>query len=230
MRRALLAIALAGCLAGCAERPGDKAVARIKVLEAEETPDKLLARGRGFAAVGDLARAEQYFAIALDRGAEPSVALPLLLRVCAAEKRYRAAIDYAEPQLKKHPDDHRLRFVVASFYMTIGESTIARDELTRIVSARPDFAAPHFALGVLLRDDVGDVVSADTQFREYLRLDPRGAHADEARASLLKLVDHGGTPVSVPVTLSGPPTIPTPPPVWRDVKPPPKEEAPRRTP
>jgi len=198
------ATVLAVALAGCVPRPGDKVAAQIKTVHDEETPDKLLARGRAFAAVGDIPRAEQYFAAALDRGAEPHVALPLLLRVCADAHRYRAGIDYAEPQLRRHPDDHRLRFVIASFYMTIGESAIAREELARIVAAAPNLAAPHYALAVLLRDDAGDVVSADTHFREYLRLEPRGVHADEARGSLLKLVDHGGTPVNVP-------------PVWHDV-------------
>jgi tetratricopeptide (TPR) repeat protein len=192
-------------------------VAQIKTVQEEETPEKLLARGRAFAAVGDLTRAEQYFAAALERGADPRVTLPLLLRVCADAHRYRAAIDYAEPVLRKHPDDHRLRFVVASFYMTIGEMTTARDELTRIVTQKPDFAAPHYALAVLLRDEAGDVVSADVHFREYLRLDPRGPHADEAKSSLLKLVNHGGTPVNAP-------------PVWHDVNAVPgKDEAPKRS-
>jgi len=138
--------------------------------------------------------------------------LPLLLRVCAEERRYRAAIDYAEPQLKKHPDDFRLRFVVASFYTTIGETATARDELERIAKDRPEFAPAHFALGVILRDEAGDVISADGHFREYLRLSPRGAHADEARASLLKLVDQGSArPITVP-------------PVWHDVASPPSED------
>ncbi|MFT3774329.1 MAG: tetratricopeptide repeat protein [Minicystis sp.] len=205
-----LVVALAFAVAGCAPPPGDKVVAQIREVEAEETPDKLLARGRAFAAVGDMARAEQYFAAALNRGGDPRVVLPLLLRACAEERRYRAAIDYAEPVLKKHPNDYRLRFVVASFYATIGETASAREELERIVKERPDFAPVHYALAVLLRDEAGDVVSADAHFREYLRIDPRGAHAEEAKSSLLKLVDHGGAPVSVP-------------PVWRDVNSAPKD-------
>lgn len=206
-----LAACLALALAACAQRPGDKMVANAKTIAAEETPEKLLARGRAFAHVGDYGRAEQYFAAALDRGAEPRVALPLLMRACAEEKRYRAAIDYAEPQLKKHPGDHRLRFVVASFYVSIGDHQAARAELERIVKEAPDFAAVHYALAVLLRDEGGDVVSADAHFREYLRIEPRGTHAAEARASLLKMVDHGGSPVNVP-------------PVWRDVQKPPSDD------
>ncbi|APR84465.1 Hypothetical protein A7982_09814 [Minicystis rosea] len=204
-----LGLILASPLAGCASR-GDKVAAQIKTVETEETPEKLLARGRAFAAVGDLSRAEQYFASAMEHGADPAVAMPLLLRVCAEARRYRAGIDYAEPQLKKHPNDHRLRFVVASFYATIGESTSAREELERVVKQKPDFAPAHYALAVVLRDDAGDVVSADRHFREYLRIEPRGAHAEEARSSLLKLVDHGGSPINVP-------------PVWRDVNSVPKD-------
>lgn len=206
-----LVLGLALALGACTPRPGDKMVANARAIQAEETPEKLLARGRAFASVGDNGRAEQYFAAALDRGADPRVALPLLMRACAEEKRYRAAIDYAEPQLKKRPGDHRLRFVVASFYASTGDHAAARGELERIVKAAPDFAAVHYALAVLLRDEGGDVVTADAHFREYLRIEPRGAHATEARASLLKMVDHGGTPITVP-------------PVWRDVNAPPKDD------
>jgi tetratricopeptide (TPR) repeat protein len=195
---------LASALVACAPRGGAKVAAQVQTIHEEATPEKLLARGRAFASVGDNGRAEQYFAAALERGAEPRVALPLLFRVCADERRYRAAIDYAEPQLKKHPEDFHLRFVVASFYASIGETNSARAELASVAKQQPDFAPVHFALGVLLRDDAGDVVSADAQFREYLRLEPRGAHAEEARGSLLKLVDHGGGPITVP-------------PVWHDV-------------
>lgn len=216
MPRASLIVALGIALGACAPRPGDKAVAQAQTVEREETPEKLLARGRAFVTVGDHARAEQYFAAALDRGAEPRIALPLLMRACAEEKRYRAALDYAEPQLRKRPDDHKLRFVVASFLATIGETAAARVELERIVKAAPDFAAVHFALALLLRDEMGDVVTADLHFREYLRLEPRGVHAAEARGSLLKLVDQSGASVTVP-------------PVWHEVVAPPKSDPPKRS-
>lgn len=210
-----IVIALSPSITGCAPKQGEKMVAQMKTVEREEAPDKLLARGRAFASVGDHARAEQYFAAAIDHGADPAVALPLLLRACVEEKRYRAAIDYAEPQLKKRPGDHRLRFLVASFYATIGETNAARAELERVVQQAPDFAPVHFALALILRDDVGDVVTADLHFREYLRLEPRGSHADEARGSLLKMVDHG-TAITVP-------------PVWHEVAAPPKSDPPKRS-
>lgn len=211
---AAVAVALAA-LTGCASR--GKVVAQAATVRAEETPEKLLARGRAFMSVGDFGRAEQYFASAIERGADRHVAMPLLLRACAEEKRYRAAIDYAEPELRRHPDDARLRFVVASLYSSIGDVAAARSALERVVQDKPNLAPAHYALAVLLRDEQGDAVQADAQFREYLRLDPSGSHADEARGSLLKLVLRGGVPITTP---------PAPPPgIWHNLVPPDETEA-----
>ncbi len=107
MRRVAILALWGAALAGCGG--ANKVVGQAATVRVEETPEKLLARGRAFMTVGDYGRAEQYFASALDRGAEPRVGLPLLLRACAEEKRFRAGIDYAEPQLRKHPDDVKLR-------------------------------------------------------------------------------------------------------------------------
>jgi tetratricopeptide (TPR) repeat protein len=208
MRRVIVLGALLVAASGCASK--NKLAQQVEVVKTEEAPDKLMARGRAFASVGDFARAEQYFAMALERGADVHTTLPLLLRVCAEAKRYRAGIDYAEPELRRHPGDYRLRFVVASFYTTIGDVGAARSALEQVIKDKPDMAPAHFALATLLRDEQGDLVEADTHFREYLRLEPAGVHADEARGSLLKLklVDR-----SAPIT-----TPPAPPhPLWHDV-------------
>jgi len=172
----------------CASRPKTKIERDIETMHSESTADKLVARGRAFAQVGDMTRAEQYFASALERGADPNRVLPLLLDVCVSEGRYRVALDYAEPHLRKHPANYRLRFVVASLYATIGDSATAIEQLQQVAQAQPQHADAHYALARLLRDEEGDIVGADQHFREYLRLQPGGPHADEARASLLKSV------------------------------------------
>ena len=78
MKRSCFALLATLGLAAChRESPIQTQAATVR---AEETPEKLLARGRAFIAVGDYERAEQYLASALDRGAEPRLALPLLLR------------------------------------------------------------------------------------------------------------------------------------------------------
>jgi tetratricopeptide (TPR) repeat protein len=186
-RLSLFAAVAVVALAACAKTPEARVAAEIKTFQEEETNAKLIGRGKAFASVGDYTRAEQYLAAALEQGADPKEVMPLLLKVCVAERRYRVAINYAEPELKKHPSNFHLRFVLASLYATIGDTAAAHGQLQRVIEEKPSFAPVHFALAVLLRDEEGDLVQADSHFREYLRLDPDGSHAEEARGSLLKL-------------------------------------------
>ncbi len=173
---------------GCAAAPADRVAHDVSTVQAERSVDKLVARGMAFASVGDLTRAEQYLAAALDAGADADVILPKLLRVCIAAGHDRAAIDYATPQLQRRPSDARLRFVVAELRAVTGDTGGARTDLEQVVTATPRDSAPHFAYARLLRDQVGDVLAADREFRAYLALAPDGEHAEEARASLLQVV------------------------------------------
>ncbi len=52
--------------------------------------------------------------------------------------------------------------------------------------AEPLYAQAHYLLAVVARDTDNDVVEADRHFREYLRIEPNGSHAEEAKSSLLK--------------------------------------------
>lgn len=159
---------------------------QLEAVREEQTAEKLLARGRAFASVGDFTRAEQYLAAAIDAGAPVADALPLLMRVCIAEQRYRAAINHGLPHLNKQPDDYKLRFVLGSLYATIGENTMAWEHLKKVAKEEPNHAEVQFAMGMLALEAEGDVVTADSHFREYLRLEPTGAHAAEARSHLLR--------------------------------------------
>jgi Flp pilus assembly protein TadD len=184
---AFVIVMMAG-ISACAARQGQDVRANIDVMQRERTSDKLLERGRAFAAVGDHTRGQQYLSLALDAGGEPSVVLPLLIRVCVEGERFLAALDYARAYLKKNPDDARLRFVVASLEAAVGDAMVALAQLRLVTEASPEDAEAHFALASLLRDSRGDPYEADRHFRDYLRLLPAGAHAPEARAALLKAV------------------------------------------
>jgi tetratricopeptide (TPR) repeat protein len=175
-------------LAGCVTTPAAQVKADMAVMKQEGGPDKLIDRGNAFAAVGDTTRAEQYYAAAITSGADERKVMPLLLTVCAQDGRYRVAIQYAEGYLKGHPSDLRVRFVLGTLYAAVNEPDLARVALGVVVDARPEDADAHFALGVVLRDSDHDYAGADRQFREYIRLKPRGSHAEEAQASLLKSV------------------------------------------
>jgi tetratricopeptide (TPR) repeat protein len=185
-RAALLVLGVAGGLACGPSTPAEKAQADMATFRKEASTDNLVDRGKAFAAVGDTTRAEEYLSAALDQGANPKDVLPILLQVCVQTGRYRSAIQHAENQLRKHPDDVRTRFVLGTIYAAIGETKDAKSALETVVAARPDESRAHYALAVLARDSENDVIGADRHFREYLRIEPEGSHAEEARASLLK--------------------------------------------
>lgn len=185
---ALGAAAISLASAGCAKSAGQEARANVQTFERDQKPQRLVELGKAFAQMGDLTRAEQYFAAALEAGADSQVVVPMLLRVCIGDGRYRAAIEYGEMHLRSHPKDSRTRFVVASVYAGIGEADKAREHLEKVVVDLPEQAEAHFALAVLIRESFKDPVEADRQFREYLRISPTGKHAEEAQASLLRSV------------------------------------------
>jgi len=174
--------------AGCAAHRGQDVRANLGVMQRENAWEKLFERGRAFAAFGDHTRGQQYLSLALDAGGDPAVILPLLIRVCVEGERFLAALDYGRAYLKQHPDDARLRFVVASLEAAVGDAAAALAELRVVTEETPQDAEAHYALASLVRERHGDPYEADRHFREYLRILPAGPHADEARGALLKAV------------------------------------------
>lgn len=184
-RPAAFVLSVAALALACAPKTPDMR-ATMATFNAERTPDKLVARGKAFAALGDTTRAEEYFGAAIEAGADEREVMKLLLEICVRDGRYRAAIEYARPYVQRHPEDVRCRYVLGTLYQAVADAKAARAELEQVVRAAPDDPDPHFALALVLRDDERDLVSAEAQFHEYLRLAPNGAHAEEARASLLR--------------------------------------------
>jgi Tfp pilus assembly protein PilF len=184
----LTCLACAPCLGCGPATSAQKAQADMATMHKEQTADKLLDRGRGFAAIGDTTRAEEYLAAALEAGADPKETLPILLQVCVQTGRYRSAIQHAENHLRRHPDDVRTRFVLGTLQAAVGDAKEAHATLKVVVGRRPNDSKAHYALAVLARDGENDLVTADQHFREYLRIEPNGDHAEEARASLLQKV------------------------------------------
>lgn len=148
----------------------------------------LVEQGRAYASVGDSLRAEQYFAAALKQGAEESAVLPLLLRACVEQKNYRLAVEYAEAALAREPRNARLRLLAGTLHASVGDSARSRDRLERAASELANEPEVQFTVAVSFRDDANDVVTADKYFRRYLELDPNGAHAEEAKSSLMEQI------------------------------------------
>jgi tetratricopeptide (TPR) repeat protein len=192
--RAKFAWMLAGaCLfawpiAGCVRTTGAEIRHRAEVAERERKPDLLLARAKAFAQIGDYTRAEQYIDAARQNGARDREVLSLLLEVCIKDQRYRAALEHTEDYLRKRPSEYRLRFMLASLHLALGEPEPARRELETVLRFAPTHAEAHYTLAVLLRDALGQPQAADAHFREYLKLSPQGIHMQEAADSLLERI------------------------------------------
>ena len=179
----MLLFALVAACAGAAPKPAPAPGDPLKTVP----PDELYRRGIALGNAGDLIRAEQYLAAAIDRGYPAEKALPPLLRVCLASSRLRAALSHAEPYLVEHPDAWSLRYLVASIHLGIGNVDQAKSSLERVIADAPDQPDAYFLLGVVLRDGVGDRPGAARRFERYLELAPHGQHGEEARAALLGL-------------------------------------------
>lgn len=189
MLRAALAILLVVTSAvACGQARPVPVDQNAKKVDEERVPHKLVARGKAFAKIGDLTRAEQYLTTALEEGADPNEVLPLLMRVCIDSGRFREAITHGYAQLETQPHNAALRFLIGSLHQGVGEPHKAREQFQEVIAIQPDHAEAHYALAIIARDAEGDLVRADRHFREYLRLQPNGPHAEKARASLLKSV------------------------------------------
>lgn len=145
----------------------------------------LMNEGRLAASRGDTVRAEQYIALAIERGFDERRALPLLLATCIKGSRLRAALNYAEPYLRDHPEDAALRYLVATIEVGLGDDEGARRELGVLLREAPDHGEARYLLGLLELEH--DAAAATEHLREYLRLEPRGRHAADVRVRLLEL-------------------------------------------
>jgi tetratricopeptide (TPR) repeat protein len=170
----------------CAEATANSGGATASSVDPLErtAPEDLFRQGEQLARQGDPIRAEQYVSSAVQRGFPAQRALPLLLRVCIASSRLGAALQYASPYLKLHPEDYHLRYLVAAVQLGLGRYAQAQDELTRVLRDDPDYADAHYLLGVILRDQRGDAAAAAEQFAEHQRLNARGLHGAEVAAWL----------------------------------------------
>jgi tetratricopeptide (TPR) repeat protein len=140
--------------------------------------------GLRLARTGDLLRAEQYVKAAMERGYPEERALPSLLKICVAASRLNAALQYAEPHLRDHPANHRLRTLVASIHLGLGNVDDAETHLSEVIEAAPANAPAYYLMGMLRREEHGDTAGSEPYLRRYLELAPNGVHAAEVRNML----------------------------------------------
>lgn len=180
-RRLLPALLLAGCGA-TQERAAPPAFSAPAV-----GPDELVARGDRAAARGDALRAEQYFALAVAEGADRDRVLPRLLESCLSSLRLRAALNYAEPELRRRPDDVELRLLVATIHLSLRQAGAAYRELALLTERAPHVTEAQYLLGVISEELLDDPDQAKSRFRAYLAAAPEGPRAPEVRGRLASL-------------------------------------------
>lgn len=181
----------AACLvvlaAGCG-RPKDPAAEAADRVERGYAPERLLELGRAHRKSGDATRAEQEFAAVLEsRRATPEqrkAALRELLATCIEAQRLRVAIDYAEPELRRDPNDPALVRLVAALSAAVGDGVRARSLYERLVALAPNDAEAELGLARVHREAYADRPAAAEHYERYLSLAPDGPHAVEARTFL----------------------------------------------
>jgi len=182
--QALLAVLFAPVLlAGCAAR--SEMPARAPGQPPTEAA-RLVQSGKAAVASGDTVRAEQYLTLAIARGADEKATLKDLLAACISGSRLRGALDHALPYLQKHPEDDDLRYLVASLYDSLGQREDAQAQLERLLNHNARHADAHYLAGILA--SARDIDAARDHFRQYLDLQPQGAHAPEVRGRLADLL------------------------------------------
>ena len=139
------------------------------------------AHARARLAAGDTLRAEQYALLAMREGYPEEEAIVPLVQACLGSSRLRAALVYAEPYLRSHPEHAGLRYLVATVRLGLGHSALAERELQRVWTHRPELPEPHYLGGVIARDVLADPALARARFERYLALAPQGPHAPELR-------------------------------------------------
>lgn len=180
---AFVLVASAACAA-----PKSPSVEAAKTVEKGYAPERMLELGRAHRKSGDATRAEQEFASVLENkrasDEQRRAALRELLATCIEAQRFRVAIDYAEPELRKQPNDVALLRLVASLAVAVGEGLKARELYERLLAIAPSDAESELALARVLRDSFADRPGASEHFERYVQLAPNGLHAGEARAYL----------------------------------------------
>ncbi len=181
----MLALLLGG--SGCSRAAEEPAIAGgpSRVEEAAASRE-LVELGLPSARAGDSVRGEQYLSAALEAGADPNQALLPLMQLCIRAGRFEAAAQYGEAYQREVRAKRELAMLLGGLYITLDRDEKAVEQLEQVASDYPELALAHLLLGRLLREKSRDLEQADAHFRGYLRLEPDGLYAREARASLLK--------------------------------------------
>lgn len=177
-RSAVWAVCLAWSV-GCASAPPKP----VTVSQAPALPGaELAAAGFALAAKGDDFGAEQYLLAAVAAGYPEGPVTRAMIKSCVAGGRLESALAHGQSYVDRHPEDWIFNHVIASIHFAKGDSVMARQAIEMVIADHPGHAESQYLYGVIMRDQVGDMVRARDAFEQYLSLEPNGSHAGEVRA------------------------------------------------
>jgi len=96
----------------------------------------LRAEGLGYAQRGDLIRSQQYLSAALQKGFDETIVIPELVKVCVASSRLRAALEFAQPYLRRHPRDAGMQNVVATIHRALGDVAVTSGNFENVLESK----------------------------------------------------------------------------------------------
>lgn len=161
-----LLLAAAVLVMGCASGPKPEPANPAFPAKDNRPASELVARGREATTRGDAVRAEQYLSLAIEQGADRRRVMPLLLEACLRSSHLRAALNHAEPYLLDHPEDDRLRYLVANIHLGLGQVVPAKRELGLLLQRNDKNPDAHYLLGII--ESGFNVEAATEHFRAVL--------------------------------------------------------------
>jgi tetratricopeptide (TPR) repeat protein len=145
-----------------------------------------LVLGSAFMNERDWQAADESFRRALEIKPDSSNAMLALGEVLWRQKRYEEAEKTLLDGLKLDEDSWHAYFTLSRLYWDLGNIGKAAPAIGRTLQLKPDFAEAHLLAGnVLLK--VNQPQRALTEYKEYLRLEPKGEFAGATRDLVDKL-------------------------------------------
>jgi tetratricopeptide (TPR) repeat protein len=131
-------------------------------------------------------KAEAAFQRAMEVKPDSSAAILALGEVYWRQKRYDEAERTLLDGIKRDDKSWHGYFTLARLYMDLENIPKAAPAIGRTLQLKPDFAAAHLLAGNLLLK-INQHERAMAEYQEYLRLDPKGEFAAQARELVAKL-------------------------------------------
>jgi tetratricopeptide (TPR) repeat protein len=142
--------------------------------------------GTAYMDAGQLEKAESTLSKALSINTKAAEAYFALGEVYRQQKKYREGEKMLREGLKLHERSWQGHFTLGRLYWDMNEWVKAGREIAKTLQLKPDLAEAHLLGGnILLRARKNE--DALLEFEEYLRLDPKGKFAAQARETVAKI-------------------------------------------